>query len=248
MNSSTTRSPRSARAQRGHAAAAQTDRVAGLGAFRDLDANLAGPRRSSRRPAGRAPRSRRRAPPWSSAPAWSKAGPGRRVRRVRGAERTGRCRDRRARAALGSGVALAGQTYARAVVHAGRNAHLQDTFAPHLAVTAAAVRQGSRITRPAPPHPWTGRLQLEETLAAAYAARTGAVDAGRRAGPRAGAGADAGLADHGGGNLQLDLGAAVGLFEGDLVIVAQVLTARRTVLPLAATRRRGRRSLRRRYC
>jgi len=98
-----------------------------------------------------------------------------------------------------SGVALAGQADARAVIHAGGDAHLKHTLASNLAVTGAGhARIEHQAARPAAPR--TGGFDGEEALASAHtpgaAARSQGVDGFRDARPSL-----ARLARHCGGRL-----------------------------------------------
>jgi hypothetical protein len=74
-----------------------------------------------------------------------------------------------------------------------------------------------------------GALDREEALSGPHAAGAAAGAADRRAGAGLGARAVADLAGDGGGNLDLDLGARIGLLERDLQVVTQVLAALGTV-------------------
>ncbi len=136
-------------------------------------------------------------------------------------------------AAPGSGVALAGQADAGAVVHPRGNPDLQLALAAHLAVAVAGpARVGDHPPLAAAPR--AGPLDGEEALGGADPAL--AVAGGADGGGGAGLGARA-LADLAGDRRRdddLDLRAGVGLLEADLEIVAKVLAARRAAPAAAA--------------
>ena len=134
-----------------------------------------------------------------------------------------------ARAAALTGVALARQADARAVVDAGGDLQVQGAGLADLAVAVTGrAGVGDHLARAVAAG--AGPLDLEEAVGLAYAAGAVAGGAGDGLGAGPGPRAFAGLAGHGGGDVDLDLGALVGLFQADLEIIAQVRAATRSAL------------------
>src|SRR5690606_34835822 len=115
------------------------------------------------------------------------------------------------------GVAFARQADARAVIDPGGDLELQLAVFAHLAVAVTAgAGLGDHLAMAAATR--AGALDLEEAVGRADASGALAGGAGDRLGAGLGARALAGFAGRGRRHRDLDVGALVGLFEGDLEV------------------------------
>src|SRR5690606_6202282 len=129
-------------------------------------------------------------------------------------------------AAAHTGLALARKANAGAFVHTRRDFDLKALFLLHPA-HAAAGPAGLGDDPPGAPAGGAGALHHEEALGCPHLAHALAGGAGFRLGARFRAGAVARLARHGGGNGDGLRPPAVGVFQRDFEIVAQVGAAHR---------------------
>ena len=136
------------------------------------------------------------------------------------------------RPATDSGLALAGQADAGAILDAGRNVDRQRAFAADAARTVAGGT-GILDHLAAPLTAGAGALQREEALGLTNPPRSATHRAVLRLGPGLGAGARAGLTGDRNRNFDLSRPALEGLLQRDFHIVAKVRATLTATAPAA---------------